>query len=212
MKNKYRDLFVKYLQEKHKYPERAIRANTYKYAGKEYARVEVVSDGYIIQAFVLMDENTCGKTDKFPFYRTYFQRNEYGYNTPPACNIAVYHPKNEKWTIHSSSDLKHELTSPSFLNYDSAVERFRKRLKNVGNENLGKLVKWFSWVYMGFLFLYFVAYLLSVNGLLGNVEIPLNTIVVIILIFILVLLLLPKLLPYIKSITIHGLGLEFNQE
>ena len=108
MDSSFREKFVDFLHNKCKYPLESIRINTYKYDEKEYGRVEVLSNGYIIQAFVLMSVEHCRSMDKFPFYRTYSQWNNNGYLTPPSCNVAVFRPELEKWEIHSSSDLRLE--------------------------------------------------------------------------------------------------------
>lgn len=204
--------FMDYLRKERNYPECKIRSNTYKYDGKEYGRVEVMSEEYVIQAFVLMSPEQCKIQDKhkFPFYRTYNQWSDSGYLTPPACNVAVYYQ--DKWEIHSASDLKVELTSPNFLNYDAAVKRFNKRLGYVGNKKLRRVFKRLSIAYIIIVGLYIAAYAMSINGLLGDVKIPLNSEVIALLILIMVLLLLPPLIPYVKSITIRGLDIDLIQD
>ncbi|MCR5407504.1 MAG: hypothetical protein K6E61_00130 [Bacteroidales bacterium] len=210
---KYRDSFVKNLTEDCKYPIEEIHHNTYKYGGKEYWRIEVFSEGRIIQAFVLMSKTHCERLDKhkFPFYRTYAQWNDYGYLTPPACNVAVFNEETEKWEIHSASDLKHEITSPSFLNYKEAVKRFNKRWEFSGNRKFQKRFICLSIICILIVALYIAAYILSVNELLAGVEIPLNAAVVSVLVVVVLLLLIPPLIPYLKSITVKGFGLEFNE-
>lgn len=213
MNTKYVDLFVEYLQKDCGYLDRNIRKNTYKYDGKEYGRVEVLSDGYVIQAFVLMSAEHCRNLDKrFPFYRTYSQWNDYGFLTPPACNVAVYRPELDKWEIHNSSDLKLELTSPTFLNYDAAVERFNRRLAFVGNKKLKRVVSRLSFSYLAIVAIYVTAHILSANGLLCDFDLPLNSAVISVFVISMILLLLPPLIPYIKSITIKGISLDLNQD
>ena len=119
----YKDSFLSYLQITCKYPLKSLRANTYKYDCQEYSRIEVLAGEYVIQAFVLMSESHCRDLDKFPFYRTYSQRNDYGYQTPPACYIAVYNHDSDEWEIHNSSDLRQEMTSPSLLDYKAASRK-----------------------------------------------------------------------------------------
>lgn len=214
MNTTYRDSFIKYLTEASKYPEGEIHHNTYKYNGKEYWRVEVFSGGRIIQAFVLMSKTHCRNLEKqkFPFYRTYAQWNEYGYQTLPACNVAVYNDSTNDWEIHSASDLKHEITSPTFLNYEEAVKRFNKRWDFSGNRKFQKRVQLLSIICLIIFVLYIAAFILSANGLLPGVEIPLNAAVVSVLAIVALLLLIPPLIPYLKSITVNGFGLELNQE
>lgn len=207
----YENGFVKHLL-KNGYPETAIHIGTYKYDGKTYDRVEVFSDGHIIQAFVLMSEEHCAKLPKFPFYRTYRQWNDYGYLTPPACNVAVYNNKKEEWEIHSANDLKLEKTSPNFLNYDEGVKRFNNRWDYSGNRKFQRLTRRLSITGLILLSVYLVAYLLSVNGLLAGIEIPMNASVVTMLVVVALLLFIPRLMPYIKSISVNGFGLEINQE
>ena len=73
--SKYVDLFVEYLcGEDCKYPRQYVIKDTYRYGGKDYDKVEVLNGEAIIQAFVLMSKEHCESLDKFPFYRTYFQR------------------------------------------------------------------------------------------------------------------------------------------
>ena len=105
-----------------------------------------------------------------------------------------------------------ELTSPSFLNYDAAVKRFNKRLGYVGNKKLRRVFKRLSIAYIIIVGLYIAAYAMSINGLLGDVKIPLNSEVIALLILIMVLLLLPPLIPYVKSITIRGLDIDLIQD
>lgn len=207
----YTEKFVRFLHKECKYNKEAIRTNTYKYDGQEYSRVEVLSGGYIIQAFVLMDKDHCRKQEKFPFYRTYSQWNDYGRLTPPACNVAVYNEFNEKWEIHSSSDLRHEITDPNFLNYDKAVERFEKRLHFFGSKKLMGRVSILSYVALGLVLLYVAAYLLSINGYLWGVFIPMDSVFAGILVLVVILILLPPLIPYLK-IKYGEVSMEINPE
>ena len=211
MNTYYIDLFANYLHDECKYPKENIRKNTYKYDGKEFGRVEVLSGEYVIQAFILMSDDVRRNQGRYPFYRSYYQRNDYGYLTPPACNIAVYYADTKKWAIYSSSDVKHELESPNFLNYDAAVKRFMNRLTYIGNEKLAKCVKWLSISLLIAVIMYVVAHILSINGLLGDVLIPLDSNCVGIISIITVLVLLPPLIPYIRSVTIGNVGVEINQ-
>lgn len=213
MNTKYRDSFVTYLENICKYQSKNVHANTYKYNGKEYGRVEVFSEGRIIQSFVLMSKTHCESLEKnkFPFYRTYAQWNDYGYLTPPACNVAVFNEKTDKWDIHSASDLKHEITSPTFLNYDEAVKRFNDRWEYHGNKELQRRVMYRSIISIIIVALYVAAHICSVNGVLAGVEMPLNAAVVSVLVIVVFLLLIPPLIPYLKSVTVNGFGLEFNQ-
>ncbi len=206
----YTELFVKHLHKKCKYPKEVIRINTYKYYGKEYGRVEVFSEGYVIQAFVLMSEDHCRSLDKFPFYRTYSQWNDYGRLTPPACNVAV-NKGGEEWEIHSSSDLRHEITDPYFLNYDKAVERFNKRLNFFGSKKLMGRVSILSYIALGVVLLYVAVYLLSINGHLSGFTIPMDSVFVGILILVVILILLPPLIPYLK-IKYGDISMEVNPE
>lgn len=210
MDTTYIDKFVDYLQIECNYPEEEIRRNTYKYDGKEYWRVDVISDGYIIQAFVLMSEDHCRSLNRFPFYRSYRQWNDMGYLTPPACNVAVFNRNTNLWEIHSSSDLRLELTSPSFLNYDAAVNRFKIRLDYAGNKKLREKVSRISRYYIIFVSLYVTAHIISISGFLGRFEVPMNSSIIAVLILIIVLLLLPPLIPYLKSFSIKGIGFEFD--
>lgn len=214
MNTKYRDSFVKNLTEGCNYPREETHHNTYKYNGKEYWRIEVFSEGRIIQAFVLMSKTHCEHLEKhkFPFYRTYAQWNDYGYLTPPACNVAVLNEDTNKWEIHSASDLKHEITSTNFLNYEEAVKRFNKRWEYHGNREFQRRVMFRSIICIIIVALYIAAYICSVNGLLAGVEIPLNAAVVSVFVVVVLLLLIPPLIPYLKSITVNGFGLELNQE
>ena len=211
MNTHYVNLLVGCLRDEHHYPKCAIRTNIYKYEGNEYGRVEVLSGDYIIQAFVLMSEEHCNKLDKFPFYRTYSQWNDSGKLTPPACNVAVYNDKTGKWDIHSSSDLKHEITSPEFLNYKKACERFKARLQFVGNERLKKAVTWKSSISVVFVIAYIVTHILSINDSLFGYIIPMNTEMITILVLVVILLLLPQIIPYLK-VKYNGLSLELGQD
>lgn len=201
----YIELLIKHLLEKG-YHRTDIHTSTYKYNGKEYDRVEVLNEGYVIQVFVLMSAEHCRKLDKFPFYRSYNQWNDFGYLTPPACYVAVY-ISDDNWEYHNSSDLRLELTSPSFLNYNEAVERFKKRLSFCGNKKLRKKIRCLSISYLLCVLLYLAAHVLSFNGLL-NTKIPLDSAITSVLILIMILLLVPPLIPYIKSITIKGLSFD----
>lgn len=204
------DGFIESLVQDNKYHSENIRKNTYRYDGKTYDRVEVIMGEYVIQAFVLMDDDQCKEKDKFPFYRSYyFQRNDYGYVIPPACNVAVYNTTTKHWDIHGSVDLKLELTSPDFLNYDFAVDRFNKRLYFPGSGKVWKRIIRRAWLSLIIVSMYVVAYILSSNGLLCGFDVPMNASVIGAFIIIVALLLLPPLMPYIKSISIKGCGIEF---
>lgn len=193
------------------YPKENVRLNTYKYAEKTYDRVEAMSDGAVIQAFIIMKEQDVRDCDKFPFYRTYYQRNTFGYNVPPACNIAAYDEKKGKWSILSANDCKKELTSPNFLNYDKAVERFRKRFSYCGNEELAKSIKRLSFSFLSFILLYCITYLLSLNDLFFGVIVPMGETTIWIFVLILVLLWVPPLIPYIKSVYLKDVGIDLIQ-
>ena len=207
---KYADLFAEYLKKECGYPESSIITNTYRYERKVFDRVEVLDGEMIIQAFVLMSETQCEESEKFPFYRTYyFQRNDYGYVIPPACNVAVYDEKTKHWDIHSSTDLRLELTSPDFLNYDCAVQRFKKRMYYPGSLKMWKKIRARALFSLIIMVLYITAHVLSLNGSLNGWDIPLNASVAGFFIVMIVLLLLPPLMPYIKSIAIKGNGIEF---
>lgn len=209
MSKQFTTLFTEYLINKCKYPSESIRTNLYKYDCKEYERVEIINDGAIIQAFVLMSPTHVEQIDKFPFYRTYYQRNEYGTIVTPACNVAVYNEKSGTWDIHSPKDLKHELTSPDLLNYDKAVNRFRKRFNQIGNEKLASILKRLSISAAIIIGLYFIAYFLYLNELLFGIIIPMNSYVISITIILLILVFVPPLIPYIKSIGYKDYGVEF---
>lgn len=211
MNTKYVELFVEYLHNGCGYPKCAIRSNTYKYDGKEYGRIEVLFGGYIIQAFVLMSEEHCQSLDKFPFYRTYSQWGDNGKLTPPACNVAVYVSGTKEWAIHSSSNLRYEITASDFLDYSAAVSRFQKRLHFIGNEKLMKIVSRLSILSISVVLLYVTAHILSFNECLWGVIVPLNAEVVSIIVLLVTLVLLPPLIPYIK-IKYNGLSLEVNQD
>ena len=148
---------------------------------------------------------------KFPFYRTYSQRSQYGYLVPPACNVAVY-GSDDMWHIHNAANLRVELKSPGFLNYDKAADRFEKRYKYLGNKCLYKAVQWISIVLLFVILLYFVAHILSTNGQLGEVIIPLDAAVISLFVIIVCLLLLPVLLPYIRSLSVGVVGFDFKEE
>ena len=206
--DKYVDLFANYLQEKCKYPESAIIKTTYRYDGKEYDRVEVLDNELIIQAFVLMSEKHCSDLVKFPFYRTYSQRNTYGYLVLPACNVAVYDESNDIWHIYSANNLRVELSNPSFLNYEKAKERFEKRFNYLGNYELWKIIKRLSIALLCIVVLYAIAHIMSINGLLGGLIIPLDATAISFFVILVCLLLLPPLIPYIRSLTVGSVGLE----
>lgn len=207
----YTEKFVRFLHKDCKYNKEAIQTNTYKYDGRDYSMVEILSDGYIIQAFVLMDRDHCRKLDKFPFYRAYSQWNDYGRLTPPACNVAVFNVDNENWEIHSSSDLRHEIADPDFLNYDKAVERFYKRLHFFGSKKLMEKVSILSYIALGVVLLYVAVYLLSINGYLFGFTIPMDSVFTGILILVVILILLPPLIPYLK-IKYGSISMDVNPE
>ena len=211
MNTRYQDMFVGYLQNDCGYPKESIRTSAYKYDCKEYGRVEVVSDGYVIQAFVLMSAEHCRGLDKFPFYRTYSQWNDSGKLTPPACNVAVYVSDKDEWEIHSSSDLRHEIVDSAFLDYEKAHERFQRRLHFFGNERLIKTVRVASIISLSCVILYVCAHIFAINGLLGNASVPLGPEILSILILVVVLILLPPLVPFLK-VKWGNASLEINED
>ena len=207
---KYADLFVDYLQKDCGYPENVVIKNVYRYDGKDYDRVEVLWGDLIIQAFVLMSKDHCLQLDKFPFYRTYSQQNEYGYLVQPACNVVVYEGNDTKyiWHIHNASNLRAEVTHPGFLNYEKAVNRYRRRFEYLGNKKLYDRIKMLSIILLAVFVLYVVAHILSVNGIMGNVSIPLDASIISTFIIVICLLLIPPLMPYIRSLGIGSVGIE----
>ena len=211
MKAYYKDMFLAFLRTNCKYPTRSLRTDTYKYDSHEYYRVEVLSGDYVIQAFVLMSDDQCQNLDKFPFYRAYNQRNDYGFLIPPACYIAVNTSRPDDWSIHNSSDLRHEITSSTLMNYRAAVERYMNRLKFHGNKRIVKDVSFSSLCALAIIVLYYAAHILSINGVLRNTNIPFDGSVLSILTLIAILLILPPLIPYIKF-QYHELSLEVNQD
>lgn len=206
----YVNQFVTYLKDECKYPAEDIIQNTYRYDGKNYGRVEVLDGGFIIQAFVLMDKKDFPSSGKFPFYRTYTQRNTYGYLMPPACNVVSCDSKG-KWHIHSASNLRSEITRTGFLNYKEAANRFEKRLDYFGNAELAKRIKCRAICSIVAVLLYVVAHILSLNGVLGEAVLPLNTTIMTAFVAIIVLLLLPPLIPYIRSVAIGNVGLNLTE-
>ena len=180
----------------------------YTYGGKEYERVEVFNGDVIIQAFVLMSEDQLKAQDKFPFYRTYTQKNMYGYLVPPACNVGVFRKKDEHWHIFSANDLRKELKRPVFLNYNEATKRFEERFNYLGNYELGRAIKGLSIGLLCVIILYLIAHILSVNGLLGFFVLPLDSTVVSIFVMLMCLLLIPPVIPYIRSLNIGNVGIE----
>ncbi len=205
---KYVELFVEYLQKNCGYPGSAIIKTTYRYDEKDYDRVEVMDNELIIQAFVLMSKNHCSDLVKFPFYRTYSQRNTYGYLVQPACNVAVYDESNDIWHIYSANNLRVELSNPSFLNYEKAKERFEKRFNYLGNYELWKRIKRMSIALLCIVVLYAIAHIMSINGLLGGLIIPLDATAISTFIILVCLLLIPPLIPYIRSLNIGNVGIE----
>lgn len=199
----YVDNFIQFLVENHNYNKSTIVKSTYRYDGRKYGRVEVMHNGMCIQAFVLMSEKHLRSLETFPFYRTYYQHSEYGYIITPACNVAVNH-QSRGWVIHSANNLRAEINSPDFLNYDKAIERFGNRFSYLGNAKLSKIIKRLSIGLMTVVVIYFIAHVLSLNGFLGGIEVPLNEVVCTFFITIGLLLLLPPVIPYIKSITIKS--------
>ena len=186
MKAYYKDMFLAFLRTNCKYPTRSLRTDTYKYDSHEYYRVEVLSGDYVIQAFVLMSDDQCQNLDKFPFYRAYNQRNDYGF-------------------------LINEITSSTLMNYRAAVERYMNRLKFHGNNRIVKDVSFSSLCALAIIVLYYAAHILSINGVLRNTNIPFDGSVLSILTLIAILLILPPLIPYIKF-QYHELSLEVNQD
>ena len=209
---KYADKFAEYLRETCRYPESAIGKNTYRCGGKDYDRVEVMDGELIIQAFVLMSGQHCENLDKFPFHRTYYQRTVYGFIVNPACNVAVYDEEHNKWHIHGTNNLRQELTSPTLLDYNKAKERFAKRFSYLGNDELRKTIKRLSIGLLCVVILYAIAHIMSINGFLGGLIIPLDATAISIFIILVCLLLIPPLIPYIRSLTVGHVGIELRDQ
>lgn len=208
MSANYTKLFIEHLRDKCKYPAEAIVSSVYKYDGKEYGRVEVYNEeGIIVQAFVLMSEDQMNGYEKFPFYRTYYQRNRYGYIVNPACNVAVYDGK--EWHFRSSTNLRHEITQPDFLVYAKAVERFRERFAYLGNRELAQKITKRSFGIIAVIVVYGLAHLISINAHC-SIIIPFDSTTIKVALILIALLILPPLIPYIKSITIKDVSVELN--
>lgn len=193
--------FIEYLKSMG-YDSDSIRSKPYRYGDNTFERIEIINNGRIIQAFVVMDEDRYGKTPRFPFYRVYNQRNEYDESVNPACFIAVHKEKAEEgWTIWGANDTRVPMKSSSLLDYDQAVERFNRRWDSIGNMELYKTIKNFAYICCGAIILYFVAHVLSINDFLFGVVIPLDMTVAYVLASVAFLLILPPIMPYIKSLT-----------
>lgn len=207
----YINFFTKYLLSKG-YPAETIFKNKYRYDGRDFGRIEVSDgDGSIIQAFVFMSKENFPPSGKFPFYRTYSQRNIYGYLMPPACNVVTLDEKENKWHIHNAANLRAEITRASFLNYEEARKRFERRLDYFGNAELAKTIRCRAGASIVVLLLYMVAHILSVNGLLGHFSLPFDVTIMTAFIVVMALLLLPPLIPYIRSVAIGNVGLNLTE-
>ena len=205
------NLFAEHLQSMG-YPADAIIKTKYRYDGKDFGRVEIMDGGFIIQAFVLMRKDSFPTSEKFPFYRTYGQRNTYGYLMPPACNVVTFDEKYNTWHIHNASNLRVEITRASFLNYEEARKRFERRLDYFGNAELAKTIRCRAIVSIVVVLLYLVAHILSDNGLLGHFNLPFDATIMTAFIVVTVLLLLPPLIPYIRSVAIGNVGLNLTEQ
>lgn len=194
--------FAEYLKSKG-YDSDSIRPKQYRYGNNTFERIEITDNDRIIQAFVVMKEDQYNKTSKFPFYRVYNQRNKYGESVNPACFIAVHNENGDggKWTIWDAKNTRLPRGSSTLLDYNKAVERFNKRWESPGNENLYKKLKVYTFIGLGFILLYFLAHILSINGFLWGFQIPLNTVVAYVLAAIAFLLILIPIMPYIRSLT-----------
>lgn len=208
--------FIQFLKGKKNYPIESLSIGKYTYGDQGYPRVEVRNDNkdIIIQSFVIMTKEQHKNNPKFPFYRTYNQKNKYDNVVNPACFIAVdkSNDENDDWEIWNAKDTKIPLYSPTLLDYQEALKRFYKRWERPGNEELYKTLRILTYVLLGALLAYLTAHLLSINDKLFGIAIPLDSTTLTILAGIAVLLILPPIMPYIKSLSFKDTKVEFDSQ
>ncbi len=211
--NEIANLFKKYLIDTKKYPVEVVSYNTYTYGDDMYPRVEVKdNNGILIQSFVIMTEVQHSGTPKFPFYRSYNQKNKYGNVVNPACFIAVNKDAGQvNWIIYDASDTRLLRNIPTLLDYDQALTRFYKRWESPGNEALYKTLRILSYICMSMMVVYLAAYILSINDRLFGIIVPLDANVLSLMAGVVILLLLPPIMPYIKSLTYKDARIDFGK-
>ena len=104
------------------------------------------------------------------------------------------------------------MTSPTLLDYNKAKERFAKRFSYLGNDELRKTIKRLSIGLLCVVILYAIAHIMSINGFLGGLIIPLDATAISIFIILVCLLLIPPLIPYIRSLTVGHVGIELRDQ
>ena len=210
--NETANLFKNYLIDTKKYPVGVISYNTYAYGDDMYPRVEVKdNNGILIQSFVIMTEGQHSGTPKFPFYRSYNQKNKYGNVVNPACFIAVNKDaEQDNWIIYDASDTRLMRNIPTLLDYDQALTRFCKRWESPGNEVLYKTLRMLSYICLSIMVMYLVAYIISINDRLFGIIVPLDANVLSLMAGV-ILLILPPIMPYIKSLTFKDTRVDFDK-
>lgn len=204
MKQNVKDL-SNYLQDIKGYPQDALVINDYYYNSKHYPRIEVWHKGYIIQAFVILEESEKNSSEKFPFYRKYDQITPSGEPINPYCLVA--YQQQDTWVFAPANDLDDKRE----VDYKRAVQAFNKRLKNLKGIRLSRTVKLISMLTVISVLAYLVLHILSLNKIIGA-QIPLSSELVTVAILVAILVILPVLTPYINSLTIANYQIKFNDK
>lgn len=199
---------INYLVEKN-YPITALKIGKYRYQNEIYTRIEALDKKrkYVIQAFVLMTKKQQESMNKYPFYRSYTQKNPFGVDINPSCAIAVQDEESKKWSFYSASDMT-EYTEKYYLDYKLALNRFEQRF----GLRLIRLISIVIYLCLTVSLCYFILYILSSNDLLGSIRIPFNGSIVGLFVTLAALALLPVLFPYIKGFRLPGFGVDLKTE
>lgn len=185
------------------YPQGVVRVSILELYGEEQHVVEVVDNGYVIQAFILASNEYRHKHARIPFYKTYTQTTASGLKIYPACAVAMY--KNSQWYFYNASETI-EPMSEDFVNYKKAVDRFNNRLDVEQNPIEMRPFKIKSSIVVTSLLLYLSGHVIWKD------TIPLDANIVIILLASALFLLLPSLLKLLDKVSLNGIELQINKD
>lgn len=200
--NKFATLLSEHLTN-NGYPQRSIRVTTIELYGENQHIVEVVSENYVIQAFILASNEYRNGHHRIPFYKTYTQTTASGLRIYPACSVAVY--KENKWHFYNASETIEPMLE-DFVCYKKATERFNKRLDlekyPMGLRTLRKRIICIVLA----LLLYLCCHIVMKD------IIPLDSNVVVILVASALFFILPGLLMVLDKVSFNGIELQINRD
>lgn len=177
--------------------------------GRKRWVVEVLGkDGFVIQVFILMRDESRTHHKKYPVWQKYHQSiGKSGVSVNPAVFIATLNEKG-KWSVYSAASPEDECDLEYIVNYELAFDRFEMRLEQAWRANrVIKTFKWSSWALAVIFSVYLIIHIVTYAGELS--VLPLTNEIVILGAVIAFLILFPIIIPHIKGISFNGLEITW---